>query len=135
MAEYQAYTNWQYNFSDKDRPFFPEYGAGWIDSAKPRAGNYSLVIPSGCFQLIWYGCNAGQKTISVWMWKPSGASAAIEIQDPDSGEMLARAEGSQSEQWEKLEVTFMAEKRVYQVKLRNTSTWWGVGKIYFDDLE
>ena len=136
MAEHQGYIDeWARDTLSEKTRFFDSQGGGWIVDLKSHSGNYSLSVASGCSFEIWYGCDAGEKTVSVWCWKPSGASAALEVIDPDSGETMARCEASQSEVWEKLEVSFIAEKKVYLVKLRNMSRWWSVGRVYFDDLE
>lgn len=136
MAEHQGFIDeWARDTLSEKSRFYDKQGGGWIQNVRSRSGDYSLCIMPGCYFDIWYGCDSGQKTISAWCWKPSGASAAIEIEDPESGENLARAEASQSEQWEKLEFSFSAEKKVYVVRLRNMSVWWSVGRVYFDDLE
>jgi len=136
MAEHQGYIDeWARDTLSEKIRFHDRQGGGWIVDLKSHGGNYSLCVAPGCSFDIWYGCDAGEKTTSVYCWKPSGASAALEIFDPDSGETIARTEATLSEQWEKLEASFKAEKKVYMIRLKNSSIWWGVGRVYFDDLE
>ncbi len=109
-----------------------------ITTTKPHSGVSSLEIPHGGFYEIWYGCDAGEKTISIYCWKNSGCVAAMEIIDPDTNQIIASDFASSSETWEKLEVTFTAQKKVYLVRLVNYTPAHGTGpdrRIYFDDLE
>jgi len=98
-----------------------------------HSGSYSLKLNPGCCYDIDYGCNAGEVTITVWVYPKSGASACLAVINPDTGEVITSDTSSASGAWEQLSVNFTAEKKVYIVRLLNKSKH-GDHAVYFDDL-
>ena len=111
-----------------------------ITTDKPHGGTSSIEILSGGSHDVFYGCDAGSKTITVWCWPPVGAGAgkcAIEIfpLGANTEDLLARTEATGTGAWEQLSVTFTALKAVYKVRLINRVRPSGDTRAYFDGLE
>lgn len=108
-----------------------------ISTEKSRSGTYSLMILPRSYKKIWYGCDAGNKIISIYCWSSIQNTARMRVIDPDTLEIKGEAKNNTVNQWEKLEIQFTTQKKVYLIELMNLS---GVGsnlgcKVYFDDLE
>jgi len=104
-------------------------------NSKAYEGTYSRELYPGEHQSIWYGCDAGDVTISVYVWNPIGGKAGIEVYDPDTGERMGASYAIGSGSWEKVEVTFSASKKIYIVRLVNNTPTDGDKRAYFDNLE
>jgi len=108
-----------------------------ITTDKPYTGISSLeILPGGQYD-IYYGCAAGNATITVWCWPPVGVgvgTCALEVWEIGTDICLAHSESVGTEDWEQLSVTFVAEKKVYKVRLVNRVLPTGDTRAYFDDL-
>jgi hypothetical protein len=117
---------------------------------KAHAGTYSLKIDGGGMHEIYYACDAGSKTITVWVWAPGIdpydaygedaydpydiGSCAIQIFD-ETGTKIAEDWNTTTGSWEQLSVTFTALKKVYIVRLVNFRAAIHIdARAYFDDL-
>lgn len=104
-----------------------------ISDAEAHGGTFSLRLIGGGYYDIFYGCDAGSATITVWVLAPAIGKCGIQIfdgvelmgEDFNSGSLGA---------WEQLSVTFTAEKKVYTVRLINATLQDGDTRAYFDDL-
>ena len=108
-----------------------------VGTDKPKAGAASLVLASGGIHDVYYGCEAGSVTITVWVWPPVGAgvgACALEALEVDGGDVLARDLSMGTEDWEQLSVTFTAQKKVYRIRMINRVKAQGDTRAYFDDL-
>jgi hypothetical protein len=96
-----------------------------------HGGTYSLRVYGGGYHDIFYGCDAGSITITIWVYPSAIGKCAIQILDGPTlmGETFNIGAGA----WEQLSVTFTANKKVYIVRLINFD---GDGEVrtYFDDL-
>jgi len=103
-----------------------------ISTEQPHGGTHSLRVLSGGYHDIFYGCDAGSKTITVWVYPPVVGKFAIQIYDGPMlmGESFNIGAGA----WEQLSVTFTALKKVYIVRLINFTLSDGDTRAYFDDL-
>ena len=104
-------------------------------NSKAYEGTYSRELYPGEHQSIWYACDAGDVTISVYVWNPAGGKAGIEVYDPDTGERIDSAYASGSGSWEQVSVSFTASKKLYIVRLVNHTPADGDKRAYFDNLE
>ena len=105
-----------------------------------HSGTSSLEILPGGSHDIFYGCDAGEKTITVWVYPPVGAGVgkcALEVfpLGANTEDCIARALSTGTDAWEQLSVTFTALKAVYKVRLINRVRPQGDTRAYFDDLE
>lgn len=104
-----------------------------ISTEQVHGGTHSLRILGGGYHEIFYGCDAGSKTVTVWCFPPVVGACALHVFDgPDLiGEGFNAGAGA----WEQLSVTFTAAKKVYVVRLINCTISNGDTRAYFDDLE
>lgn len=136
MAQYEG------RFGDRQAKYSEYYPqkrtAQFISSARKRSGSYSLFLRRGWGTQIFYGCDAGQRTVSIYCYpEGTGAKAMMRILNKNHEEM-GRAATTSVNQWEKIEVSFTAEKGIYIVELYNISSSYEPGNpkwVYFDDLE
>jgi hypothetical protein len=106
-------------YSDKIDVFI---SAVEFTTEKAYGGLYSLKIRGGQTYTINVGCDAGSRTISFYVW-PESADTKLraEIFDPDTNEMLTSEVNAGYGEWEKVEINFTAEKKVYILRLANYS--------------
>jgi hypothetical protein len=106
-----------------------------ISTDKPRAGLYSLKIERGGVHEIFYGCDVGSTTITVYTYSPIVGGAYIEVLLGSVS--LGKSLNTAANVWQQISVTFTAEKRVYKVRLGNlvSSKSSADSRVYFDDLE
>jgi len=108
-------------------------------SDKSYAGTYSLCLYSGGVYEVLYGCNAGDKTISVYAYPPKSGLVYMYVYDPIAGERVATADpATGSGAWEQISASFTAESKIYVVRLINpVSSTDNVSdmRAYFDNLE
>jgi len=104
-------------------------------SSKVYEDTYSRELYPGEYQSIWYGCDAGDVTISVYVWNPTNGKAGIEVYDPDTGERIDSSYASGSGSWEQVSVSFTASKKLYIIRLVNNTKAAGDKRAYFDKLE
>ena len=104
-----------------------------------HSGTSSLEILAGGRHDLFYGCDAGSKTITVWVYPPVGGGGlcALEVYPlgANTEDYIVRAESTGTDAWEQLSVTFTALKAVYKVRLINRVRPQGDTRAYFDDLE
>jgi len=107
-----------------------------LQSNTVYAGSYALELKYGGVCEVWYGCDAGDVTVSVYVYPPEAGKVYMRIIDPDTGEIMAEATASGSGTWEKIESNFTASKKVYLVQLMNPCKYDnGEKRAYFDNLE
>ena len=118
------------------QPFFRLQNRAKIQSSIYYEGSSALRIKEGGIHDIWYGCDAGAKTIYVRV-KPQVASKTyMKIIDPDTQIVMASAASSGSVAWEQISAAFTALKKVYIVRLMNPCAYDDAEQIaYFDNLE
>lgn len=104
---------------------------------KPYTGTHSLVLGSGGTHNIYYGCAAGNTTITVWCWPPAGngvGKCSLEVLEVGGETLFGIDSSSGVGAWEQLSVAFVALKKVYRVRLTNGVGPSGDNRCYFDDL-
>jgi len=107
-----------------------------IQSDIVYADSYTLELKHGGICEVWYACNAGDVTVSVYVYPPEAGKIYMRIIDPDTREIKAEASASGSGVWEKIEANFIASKKVYLVQLINPCQYDnGEKRAYFDNLE
>lgn len=112
------------------------FGGGEMTSEKSHGGSYSRKLYAGDMYTIDYGCNAGETTISVWVWPETGAIFRLEILDPYSLEIINASVNVGAGAWEQVTVTFTAQKKVYLVRICNYSNRKETSKnCWVDNLE
>ncbi len=107
-------------------------GRDIICTDQAHGGTHSLRIESGGYHDVWYGCDAGVKTISVWVRPPIAGRCALQIFK--AADVVGEAFNVGSGAWEQVSVTFMAIKFVYIARLINFGPANGDMRCYFDDL-
>lgn len=103
-----------------------------ISDEQHHAGSHSLCIVGGGYQDIFYGCDAGSKTITVWVKPPVVGKSALKVYD--NADVVGIDLNTGTGAWEQLSVSFTAEKKVYTVRLANYAIPDGDSRAYFDDL-
>jgi hypothetical protein len=111
------------------------YYKWYIDSSKSHGGSFSLALRTGGVFDIDYGCDAGAKTIKVWVWAPTNHKVKIKVIHPETFEVVAEEAPSSTEQWEEVSLSFMAEKKVYIVRMMNCTIPDGNKTAWFDDVQ
>jgi len=114
-------------------------GAFFFSAERARSGSYSIKLYRGEeYTPIWVGCDAGARTVSVWVWPSANATnCRMKVIDPDTLEVMGEDVNASALDWEKLEVSFTAEKKCYVVILGNYTPGYTPGdrkECYFDDL-
>ena len=112
---------------------YPRSGLGGVMSSdEVHGGSNSLRITGGGYRDVFYGCDAGSKTIYVWVYPPVIGKCALQVYDGKTlmGEDVNTGVGA----WEQLSVPFTALKKVYTVRLANFTLQDGDTRAYFDDL-
>ena len=140
MANYDGFVAGYYDeviMAEVDRR---RVNAFVFSDEKSYEDTYSLKMLPGETIEIWYGCDAGDVTISVYVWASEHATnCRMKVIDPDTQEVMGEDVNESTETWEQLSVTFTAEKKVYKVILGNyTAGSYVVGDkkpCYFDKLE
>lgn len=106
----------------------------YMSGEKSHGGSYSLAIcPGGVFDID-YGSDAGSHMIEVWVWPPTGQKVRIEVINPMTHAIVASGSPAGSGAWEKVEINFTAEKKVYVLRLRNMTPANGDSRAWFDDI-
>jgi hypothetical protein len=105
-----------------------------MSTAVAHSATHSLKIVGGGYYEIFYGCDAGSKTITVWAYPAVVGKCAIQIYDGST--LMGEAFNTGSGAWEQLSVTFTALKKIYKVRLCNFNDKLNDvdKKCYFDDL-
>ena len=134
------YTGVEITISESENLFYglnlwPLQNRFGIQSSTVYADSYALELKHGGVCEVWYGCDAGDVTISVYVYPPEAGKVYMRIIDPDTREIQAEASASGSGAWEKIEVNFTASKKVYLVQLINPCAYDnGEKRAYFDNL-
>ena len=97
------------------------------------------LYPGERLKPIWYGCNAGAIDIGIFCWGESVGVCRMFVYDPYSCERVGYAENVGTGAWEKLVVSFIAQKKVYKVDVGNyDNSGYTPGDrkaCWFDDLD
>ena len=134
------YTGVEITISESENLFYglnlwPLQNRFGIQSSTVYADSYAFELKHGGVCEVWYGCDAGDVTISVYVYPPEAGKVYMRIIDPDTREIQAEASASGSGAWEKIEANFTALKKVYLVQLINPCKYEnGEKRAYFDNL-
>jgi len=103
-----------------------------ISTEQAHAGTHSLRIIAGGYHDIFYGCDAGNVTVTIWCYPPFVGGCCLQVFDAATlkDEDFNAGVGA----FEQLSVTFLAVKKVYTVRLSHFACPDGDSRAYFDDL-
>jgi len=108
-------------------------------TVQKHGGSYSIrLLPGRVYPPIWVACEAGSRTITVWVYPTVAANVLqAKVIDPATLEVMGRDKNAGSGAWEQLSVEFTATKKCYQVIIGNFTPAYVPGDLragYFDDF-
>jgi len=107
-------------------------------TVQKHGGSYSIrLLPGRVYPPIWVACEAGSRTITAWVYAPTGGVCQMKIIDPATLEVMGLDKNASAAEWEQLSVVFTATKKCYQVIIGNYTPAYVPGDLqagYFDDF-
>ena len=108
----------------------------WLSEDQKKEGDFSLCLGPGGFKEIFYATAAGAITIDAWVYPLPGSGPvfyAVEF----GGRTMDLDEPAGAGAWEALQLSFVAEKKIYKLVIANPITVLGDGQkgwCYFDSI-
>lgn len=106
-----------------------------ISTDKPQTESHSMLIMAGGQHQFFIGLDAGEQTVTAYVWPPTNGVCVFEIFDPDSKVTKGTDSNVGAGAWEELSINFTAEQKVYMGCLRNNTPAKDVDtRAYFDNI-
>lgn len=105
-----------------------------MTDAESHGGSYSMCVHAGGQYEIPFACEAGSKTVTVWVKAAIGSNVFVKIDDLNGNEQDSEQALAVSGDWEQLTLNFTAQKAIYILKLENPTSGGGDRNAYFDDI-
>jgi len=110
-----------------------------LSTAVVYSGTYSRELMGGDSHSLFFGVDSGSRKFSAQAFPNSNGKVGVEILDPDTAESLGVAFSVGSGAWEKVEVSFTAERKVYVAKITNfakvSGASGGDARAYVDEIK
>lgn len=113
----------------------------WLSEDQAHVGTYSMAIGPGGFKEMFYAAAAGAITIDCQVYPLAGSNPIFYAVDL-GGEMQDSDTPIATGAWEALQLSFVAEKKIYKVVIANPIAIIGIGLAggekgwcYFDTIE